>query len=127
MHLKRLLYVEDDADIRKIVEMVFELSGLNAKICDNALSALEAVKEESFDLALIDVMMPEMDGVMLFQKLRRQGYQFPVLFMTAKSQQNEIEQYLSMGVIGVIRKPFDPEKLLPEIDRLYREKCKGSS
>lgn len=120
--IKKVLLVDDDANIRFITEM--SLQGLtdweitSAGTAQEALSAVTAVKP---DLALLDVMMPGMDGVTLLGKMREQisAEEMPlVIFMTAKVQTQEIEAYKNHGAVGVITKPFDPMKLAEQIENI---------
>lgn len=125
--LNRVLYVEDDEDIRKIASLVFEMDKLDVAICASAAEALNEIETAMPDLAVIDVMMPGMDGIELFGQFRNKKYPFPVIFMTAKTQRDEIAAYFELGVIGVISKPFDPENLVAEIKQYfvqYQEKPK---
>ena len=117
--LKNILYVEDDDDIRNIASMVLELGGLNVKACNGGEEALAALEQALPDLALVDVMMPGMDGLMLFEKMKEKGYKIPVVFMTAKTQKNEIEKYMESGVAAVISKPFNPDELVNEVQAIY--------
>jgi len=115
-----VLYVEDEADIREVVEFALEDEGFELVVCDSGKEAL--IKGSSIipDLILIDVMMPEMDGPTTLSKLREMPHMLtvPVIFMTAKVQPAEVEEYLNLGAVGVIRKPFDAMTLADEIHRL---------
>jgi two-component system OmpR family response regulator len=112
--LKQILYAEDESDIREIAKIALEdIGGFNVKYCANGNEVIQMAKHFKPDLLLLDVMMPEMDGPMTLQEVRKlSGFEtIPVVFMTAKIQANEIVQYKSMGAIDVISKPFDPMKL----------------
>jgi two-component system, OmpR family, response regulator len=121
--LKRLLYVEDEADIRTIAITVLEAVGGFAVIpCSSGKQALAAAPAANADLILLDVMMPEMDGPATLKALRDipQTAQTPVIFMTAKVQASEIQHYKSLGAIEVIAKPFDPMTLSAQIIEIWR-------
>jgi len=88
----------------------------------NGREVLEALKEFTPDLVLLDVMMPEMDGPTTLRELRKIEKMFatPAIFMTAKIQTNEIEEYKTLGAIDVIAKPFDPMTLADAINKAWR-------
>jgi CheY-like chemotaxis protein len=121
--LQRVLYVEDDADIRTIALLALETVGaLEVKACASGAEALEAAKEFEPDLLLLDVMMPGMDGPTTLAGLRKLPgtEKVPVVFMTAKVQASEVAHYQSLGAVGVITKPFDPMTLASQVDELWR-------
>jgi len=114
----RVLYVEDDPDIRAIAELALrDVGGLDATLCAGGQDAVAIVDQIRPQLVLLDVMMPGMDGPETLQALRQHSCMdsVPVIFMTARLQPEEIEEYLSLGVIGVIPKPFDPMTLADQI------------
>ncbi|MBR9872020.1 MAG: response regulator [Gammaproteobacteria bacterium] len=122
--LNKVLYVEDDADIRAIAELALQdVGGFSAKLCSSGAEAVEVAPDFQPDLILLDVMMPEMDGPETLKALRKleATQTTPVIFMTARIQRTEIEEYLSLGALGVIPKPFDPMTLADEIRRIYQE------
>jgi two-component system OmpR family response regulator len=109
--LKKILYAEDENDIRAIAQIALEdIGGLSVNYCVNGKEVLEVLDTLKPDLLLLDVMMPEMDGPTALQELRKNpdNAALPVIFMTAKIQTNEIEEYKLLGAIDVIAKPFDP-------------------
>ena len=100
----------------------FKGGGSTVHQCSSGQEALEAVGDFMPDLILLDVMMPGMDGPTTLKSLR--GHDefaaIPVLFMTAKVQSDEVEEYLALGAVGVIHKPFDPMALSDEIRALWQ-------
>ena len=122
--LKTILYVEDDKDIQTIGKMTLETFGnLNVVTCNSGKEALEVIKDIKPDLVLMDVMMPEMDGItaMLEFKKDPEISEIPVIFMTAKAQVHEVEKYNQIGVAGVIIKPFDPVQLCSQIYEIWEK------
>ncbi|MCE0722439.1 MULTISPECIES: response regulator [Legionella] len=120
--LKKILYAEDEADIRAIAQIALEdIGGFTVKYCSNGKKILEAAKEYIPDLLLLDVMMPEMDGPTTLRELRKNPdfIKIPVIFMTAKIQIKEIEEYKAIGAIDVIKKPFDPLTLATSIKNAW--------
>ncbi len=121
MALERVLLVDDEPDIRRIGQLSLEaVGGLKVALASSGAEALALAKASPPDCILLDVMMPEMDGPACLGKLREmaetQGV--PVLFMTAKVQTHEVERYLALGAVGVIRKPFDPMTLAQDVRSL---------
>ena len=128
--LKNILYAEDEDDIRDIAQIALEdIGGFTVKYCVNGLAVLEAAKNFSPDLLLLDVMMPEMDGPTTLRELRKlpDFYRTPAIFMTAKIQSNEIEGYQSLGVLEVIAKPFDPMTLARTIQEAWNKYTQDTS
>lgn len=126
--LNKILYVEDDPDIRAIAELALQdVGGFNAALCSSGQQALEVAPEFEPDLILLDVMMPEMDGPETMRRLRALDATraTPVIFMTARIQSTEIQEYLALGAIGVIPKPFDPMTLADDIHRIAKENTQG--
>ncbi len=126
--LQRVLYVEDDADIRTIALLALEtVGGLEVRACSSGAEAIEAAKDLAPDLLLLDVMMPGMDGPTTLARLREipSTAKVPVVFMTAKVQASEVEHYKSLGAVGVITKPFDPMTLATQVEELWRRARDG--
>ena len=125
--LTTVMYVEDDADIRAVTEFALDDEGFELIICASGQEALENAAKQIPDLILLDVMMPGMDGPTTLEKLRELSdfKNIPVIFMTAKVQSAELEQYRALGAIGVINKPFDPMTLPEQIRNLLDAKNDG--
>jgi CheY-like chemotaxis protein len=114
MRAYRILHVDDEPDIREIVELCLGLDpAFTVRGCARGSDALAAAADWSPDLILCDVMMPDMDGPAMLAQLRRcpRTAGTPVVFMTARAQKRELEQFKSLGAVGVIAKPFDPMTL----------------
>jgi CheY-like chemotaxis protein len=115
------MYVEDDPDIRAIAEIALEdVGGFTARLCESGAQALDAAPAFDPELVLLDVMMPGMDGPETLRALRELPgmAQVPVIFMTARLQRSEIEEYRCLGAVGVIPKPFDPMTLAEQISEI---------
>lgn len=126
---ERVMCVEDDPDIRLILDFSLgRMGGLNLCLCESGTQALEKVSAFLPQLVLLDVMMPELSGPQTLLKLRElpvmQGV--PVIFLTAKAMQDEVEALLEYGATGLIVKPFDPVTL-PQNIRIYWELGRGKS
>jgi diguanylate cyclase (GGDEF)-like protein len=122
--LKTLMYVDDDADIREIVEMSLGLDGdLRVISSDGGERALVKMRVEKPDLVVLDVMMPNMDGPTLLKRMRADPdlRHIPVIFMTAKSNPDETAR-LRESAIGLLAKPFDPMALGKQVKALWNER-----
>lgn len=120
--LNKILFVDDDPDICSVVEIALAtIANYDLVVCKNGHEAIEKSKSLLPDLLLLDIMMPEIDGLTLCDHLREQeGYQnIPVIFVTAKVHSRAINNYKEKGAIGVISKPFDPIQLGKMIDSLW--------
>lgn len=123
--LKSILLVEDDEDIRVIAKMSLEMAGdVEVLSCNSGVEAVSRAGDFDVDLVIMDVMMPEMDGPEALAQLRKHESftHTPFIFMTAKTQTKELQSYMSMSVIGVISKPFDPMTLADEVLALWANK-----
>ncbi len=110
----RILHVDDEPDIREIVGLSLSLNpDFQLRACGSGADAITAAAAWSPLLILLDVMMPGMDGPTTLSHLRKNPdtSDIPVLFMTARAQAREVEQFISLGAQGVISKPFDPMTL----------------
>ena len=122
--LVRILYVEDEPDIQAVARIALEsVGGFELEVCSSGPEALLKVAGFNPDLLLLDVMMPEMDGVSTLREIRKLPTyaQTPAMFMTAKVQPQEVEQLLKQGAIDVIPKPFDPMTLAENIKSLWHK------
>ena len=116
--LKRILYVEDQPDIRAVTKVALEkIGGFELQICSGGEEAVATAVAFAPELFLLDVMMPGMDGPATLEALRKLPglADVPVIFMTAKVQTNEVTEYMALGAIEVIAKPFDPMALSDQI------------
>lgn len=117
------MYVEDEPDIRAVAELALvSIGGFEVKICESGTQAIACVEAFMPDLILLDVMMPAMDGRETFKALRAiPGLSgIPVVFMTAKVQPAEIEEYKRLGAVDVIAKPFDPMTLSDVVREVWQ-------
>jgi len=110
----RVLHVDDEPDIREVVEMSLGLDpDLVVRSCSSGAEALGVVEDWAPAVILLDMMMPVMDGAATLGHLRSnpRTANIPVVFMTARAQSRELDQFRSLGAVGVIPKPFDPMAL----------------
>jgi CheY-like chemotaxis protein len=126
---ERVLCVEDDADIRMILEFSLgRMGGYTLCLCESGIQALQLVADFKPQLILLDVMMPELSGPETLVKLRELPVMrgVPIVFLTAKAMQDEVEALLEYGATGIIVKPFDPVAL-PQNIRIYWEHGRGTT
>jgi DNA-binding response OmpR family regulator len=112
----RILYVEDDQTLAFVTQDNLELAGFDVTHRENGLTAFDTFKEEHFDLCLVDVMMPIIDGFTLAKKIRRMNEEVPILFLTAKSLDEDKIEGLTLGADDYITKPFSIEELKLKIE-----------
>lgn len=118
----KIMYVDDEADIRTIVQFALEdEEGLDLRICASGQEALDTVDSYRPDLVLLDVMMPGMDGPTTLQRLHEQSdwARLPIAFVTAKVQLQEVTHFKAIGAVDVIAKPFDPMSLADQVRAIW--------
>lgn len=119
----KILYVEDEPDIRTIAKMAMQsIGGFEVTDFPNGFTAVAGAAQLQPDLIVLDVMMPSLTGPDTLIMLREipSCAEAPVIFMTAKVQADEVKAYLALGALGVIPKPFDPMSLSNEILSLWQ-------
>lgn len=122
--IKKILLVDDEDDIRLIAEISLrDVGGFDVLTASSGREGIEIAIAEQPDLILLDMMMPQLDGLQTLAELRRTEStdQIPVVFLTAKVQKQEIASYLAAGSQGVITKPFDPMRLPDQIRAVLRD------
>ncbi len=116
----KILLVDDDPDTRTLVSMMFADSGHKLLTAPSGKAALTLLEHEKVDLILLDIMMPELDGLMMLESLRRHS-SAPVLMLTALSDPRIMEQSYLLGADDYIVKPFTKSKLLERVGRMARQ------
>ncbi|HXN66711.1 MAG TPA: response regulator [Bradyrhizobium sp.] len=114
----RILHIDDEPDIREVVEISLGLDpGFATRSCSSGEEAIAAAIDWQPDIILCDVMMPVMDGPATLMRLRENVLtaSIPVIFMTARAQTRELDRFRSLGALGVIPKPFDPMTLAASV------------
>jgi CheY-like chemotaxis protein len=116
----KILFAEDEPDIQFVARIALEDEGHQIVTVDDGQAAFERALAEPFDVILLDVMMPRLDGLGACRKLQDDSRtrDIPVIFLTARSQQFEIQAGLRLGALGYIIKPFDTFTLASEIANL---------
>ena len=127
-----ILLVEDDVEIREGLAVLLKGQGYEVYQAKDGVEGLERLKEHEVDLAIIDIMMPRMDGITMTVNLR-QNYDFPVIFLSAKAEEIDKIIGLNMGADDYITKPFTPMELLARVQaqikryKRFMDKLESSS
>jgi CheY-like chemotaxis protein len=122
--LNRICYVEDDEDIQRIVRMSLERVGkMTVEVVGDPTMAIEAMTAFKPDLVMLDWMMPKMDGPAVFKqmKLRPETRALPVVFITARAAQRDLDELTAMGAVGTISKPFSPKDLPDQLREIWKK------
>ena len=119
MEMNHVLIVEDDKEIREGVEIYLKSQGYVVFQAADGVEGLEVIEKEEIHLAIVDVMMPRMDGIQMMVKLREK-YDFPVIFLSAKSEEVDKIMGLNMGADDYVTKPFTPLELLARVNSQLR-------
>ena len=119
MGADRILLVEDDKEIREGVEIFLRSQGYQVLQAADGVEGLKLLEQEEVQLAIVDVMMPRMDGITMVVRLREK-YDFPVIFLSAKSEDVDKILGLNMGADDYITKPFTPMELLARVNSQLR-------
>jgi two-component system OmpR family response regulator len=115
-----ILLVEDEENFGVVLKSYLELSDYKVTLCDNGNKGLAGFKSDQFDLCILDVMMPEMDGYTLAREIRSMNTEVPLIFLTAKSMKEDMVQGFKIGADDYITKPFDSEVLLYKIKAILK-------
>ena len=123
MEMNHVLIVEDDKEIREGVKIYLKSKGYVVSEAADGIEGLEIIEKEEIHLVIVDVMMPRMDGITITMKLR-ENHDFPVIFLSAKSEEVDKILGLDMGADDYVTKPFTPMELLARVNsqlRRYRK------
>jgi two-component system OmpR family response regulator len=123
----RILLIEDDRRLAELLAKRLRAEGHQAETCDNGVDGLDLVSSGGFDLAIVDVMLPRMDGVTMTSKLREQGDDLPVLMLTARDTVDDRVTGLRAGADDYLVKPFAFAELLARVDALARRASPAST
>jgi DNA-binding response OmpR family regulator len=115
---RHALVAEDDRDIRELVTTKLQSSGIRVTAVADGYAAIAALDSATFDIALLDVMMPGLSGLDIMRKLRADDGRprLPVILLTAKSQEFDVETGFALGADDYVVKPFSPRDLLQRVE-----------
>ena len=120
----RILIVEDDKEILEGIEIYLKNQGYQVSQAADGLEGLKQIEKEEIHLAIVDIMMPRMDGITMMMKVRELGYDFPVIMLSAKSEEVDKIMGLNVGADDYVTKPFTTMELLARVNshlRRYRK------
>jgi DNA-binding response OmpR family regulator len=125
----KILLAEDEPDIQLVTRIALEDEGHRVVVVDDGEAAVERAHAEPFDVVLLDVMMPRLDGFGACDRLKTnpQTRHIPVIFLTARSQSFDVRDGLRLGAIGYIIKPFDVFTLASEIKALLAQSTESET
>ncbi len=116
MDKPKLLYVEDDLNLGYVTQDNLQLNGYEVTHCENGAKAKDLINTKTFDLFILDVMLPKLDGFSLAEHIRVKNQEVPILFLTAKSLKEDRLKGLRLGADDYITKPFSIEELVLKIE-----------
>jgi len=121
MNEKNILLIDDEETIQEVVQVGIEIeAGWQVDIASSGIEGIDLAQNQQPDAILLDIMMPEMDGIATLSKLKANAKTkaIPVIFLTAKTQAIEKEQFHNLGVVDVITKPFNAMTLASQIAKI---------
>lgn len=113
-----ILIVEDEESLREALALNLDMENYGVTAVDNGVAALQAIKNEYFDLLILDIMLPEMDGIAVCENIRIQNNDVPVLFLSARNSSADRIEGLKKGGDDYLTKPFNLEELLLRVQKL---------
>ena len=116
----KILLVEDDTNLGQVLKNYLELHDYVVELCRDGILGLAAFRRENFDLCLLDVMMPNMDGFTLAEEIRNIDPDVPLFFLSARSMKEDLIQGYKLGADDYITKPFDSDVLLHKIKAVMK-------
>ena len=119
MEMNHILIVEDDKDIREGVGIYLKSQGYQVFMAADGVEGLEILEKEEIHLAIVDIMMPRMDGIRMTMKLREK-HDFPVIMLSAKSEEVDKVMGLNIGADDYVTKPFTPMELMARVNSQMR-------
>ena len=122
METKKILLVEDDTNFGSILRDYLVINDFEVVLAKNGMEGFEKFKKETFDLCILDVMMPYKDGYTLAREIREKNQFIPIIFLTAKSMKEDVLKGYKVGADDYLNKPFDSEVLLMKIKAIMQRK-----
>lgn len=124
---KRILLVEDEESLQDTIKLNLELEGYEVSAVNNGKTALEEFARKRFDLVILDVMLPEVDGFTICQTIRLENTKVPILFLTAKSSAEDRIFGLKIGGDDYLTKPFNLDEFLLRVEKLIKRSTPEAS
>ena len=127
MQKPKILVVDDEDGIRDLISDALSIGGFEVESSPDGLQALKAIRDHRFDLLILDVNMPKMDGFALLEKVRADGLTTPVIMLSARGQKVDINQGLRLGADDYMTKPFGLEELSLRINAILKRTNKTAT
>lgn len=124
---KKILLVEDDPNFGAILKDYLALNDFEVTLAKNGMEGLEKFKKDTFDLCILDVMMPYKDGFTLAKEIREKNKEIPLIFLTAKTMKEDVLKGYKVGADDYLNKPFDSEVLLVKINAIIQRKAQEAN
>ena len=120
--MKKVLVAEDEESIREFIVINLTRGGYTVEQADNGVTALQKFREDEqgFDVAILDIMMPELDGLSVCKELRKMSSDLGIIMLSAKTQEMDKVTGLLFGADDYVTKPFSPSELMARVDAIYR-------
>lgn len=116
-----ILLVEDEEHLRETLKLNLELEGYEVTIAGDGVTALKTIQQEHFELLILDVMLPELDGISVCETIRLTNNELPILILSAKNSSEDRVLGLKKGADDYLTKPFNLEELLLRVDKLLKK------
>ena len=116
----QILLVDDEKNIRRSISLLLEDAGYTVAVAEDAIRGLEKLRQTNFDLVVLDIKMGEISGLQLFEKMRAEKINVPVIFMSGNASLSEAVETIKLGGADFLEKPFEPEQLLICLTRALR-------
>lgn len=118
--MPRILIAEDEIDIRELIKITLTFSGFEVVAAEDGQKAVELAQDGEYDLIMMDVQMPHMDGYQACREIKKMPAlrHVPVVFLSAKGQSSEVKEGLGAGAIDYMLKPFAPDELITRINQI---------
>ena len=123
----RILLAEDEKALARAVAKIFEKNNYSVDVVYNGEDALDYIEAGNYDAAVLDIMMPKMDGITVLKKVREAGNQIPILMLTAKAEIDDKVLGLDSGANDYLAKPFDSRELLARVRSITRTRAEVDS
>ena len=118
----KVLFAEDENDLREVIKKYLEFQGYYVDAVADGSQAVDKLSKDAYDVIIMDIMMPVMDGVTAMKKIREAGNTIPAIFLTAKSEVSDRVEGLDAGADDYLTKPFAMQELSARLRALYRRK-----
>ncbi len=118
--MKKILIVEDEQDIAELLRLYLESENYSILIADNGIDALQIINTNTIDMAIVDIMMPQMNGYELIKRIREEDNNLPIIITSAKNMDNDKIVGLNIGADIYITKPFNPLEVVANVKALFR-------